>query len=49
MSSGYTGKKSATFCMRMEPQKKKQMEEFFQKLGLTRTLVPVTVKRSLRR
>ena len=28
-------KKSATFSMRMEPQKKKQMEEFFQELGLT--------------
>ena len=25
-----SSKKSATFNMRMEPQKKKQMEEFFQ-------------------
>jgi DNA-damage-inducible protein J len=30
-----SSKKSATFNMRMEPQKKKQMEEFFQELGLT--------------
>ena len=31
-----SNKKSATFNMRMEPQKKKQMEEFFQELGLTK-------------
>ena len=30
-----SSKKSATFNMRMESQKKKQMEEFFQELGLT--------------
>ena len=28
-------KKTATFTMRMEPEKKKRMEEFFEELGLT--------------
>ena len=30
-----SGKKTATFTMRMEPEKKRRMEEFFEELGLT--------------